>query len=80
MAATIGYKGSAAQRTAPYEVLFEECSQPETLGPLYSMGFEPSVTLIITQCDLAKAIANVTWVGPIACEQLNTLNILDPNF
>ena len=43
------------------------------------MGFEPSVTLIITQCDLAKAIANVTWVGPIACEQLNILNVVDRN-
>lgn len=56
-------------------MLFEECSQLEIFGPLYSMGFPPAVMFIITQCDLAKAIANVTWVGPIACEQFLTLPI-----
>jgi len=62
------YRSSIAQRTAPFEALFRECTQPETFGRRLcsAPGGPRGMMVTATQCDLAKAIANVTWVGPIA--------------
>ncbi|KAF8188955.1 hypothetical protein BJ912DRAFT_383493 [Pholiota molesta] len=63
------YRDAIAQKTSPYKELFSMCDSSARweVGhtSVYYWG-SPLVGITLSQCDLATAIANVTWVGPVA--------------
>lgn len=62
------------QNNAPYEDLFAECLPVDHSGSVYewySLTTSPrGQMLTVSQCDLARAIVNVSWVGPVGCTSL----------